>query len=64
MVGENFEIHCSEMSKYAVFRRNTSTMVGENFEIHSSEMSKYAVFRHNTSTMVGANFENIAIKYT
>ena len=57
MVGENFEIHSSEMSKYAVFRRNTSTMVGENFEIHSSKMSKHAVLTRNTSTMVGENFE-------
>ena len=59
MVGENFEICYSEMSKYADFRRNISTMVGENFEIHSSKMSKYAVFRCNPSAMVGENFENI-----
>ena len=36
MVGENFEIHLSQM---AINAPKLSTMVGENFEIHLSEMA-------------------------
>ena len=59
MVGETSEIYSSEMSKYAVLRRNISTMVGETSEIDSSEMSKSADLRHNISTMVGGKFWNL-----
>ena len=37
MVGENFEIHTSQMAKNVL---KQSTMVGENFEIHISQMAK------------------------
>ena len=40
MVGENFEICISEMSRNAL---KLSTMVGENFEICISEMSRNAL---------------------
>ena len=39
MVGENFEIHLSQMAKNV---SKLSTMVGENFEIHLSQMAKNA----------------------
>ena len=38
MVGENFEIHSSQIAKHAL---KLSTMVGENFEIYFSQMAKH-----------------------
>ena len=39
MVGENFEIYCSQMAKNAF---KLSTMVGDIFEIYLPEMAKSA----------------------
>ena len=46
MVGENFEIHMSQMAKNEL---KLSTMVGEIFEIHMSQMAKNEL---KLSTMV------------
>ena len=44
MVGENFEIYCSQMVKNAF---KLSTMVGEKIEIYCSQMAKNA-FKRST----------------
>ena len=51
MVGENFEIYSSQLSKNTF---KSSTMVGEKFGIYSSQLVKNTL---KLSTMVGENFD-------
>ena len=51
MVGENFEIQCSQ-TQTAQNAFNLSTMVGKNVEIYLSQMAKNAL---KLSIMVGEN---------
>ena len=51
MVGENFEIQCSQIAQNAF---DSSTMVEEIFEIQCSKIAQNAF---DSPTMVGENFE-------
>ena len=56
MVGENFEIHLSQMAKNA----SKLSMFGENFEIHLAQMAKNA---SKLSSMIEENLKIARLKW-